>query len=90
MTQQQTVARHIVQYGYLTRNCAIGMYGITRLAAVVEAMKDKGIPIVSEPVMQGKKLVDYKYSYRGDYLERIRALAQANDLLERFGWKTRR
>lgn len=86
MTQQQIVARHILQYGSLTRNCAIGMYQITRLAAVVEAMKDKGLPILSEPIYQGKKLVDFKYYYREDFLTRMRALKQAQELLERFGW----
>lgn len=87
MTQMQTIARHMVEYGHITRNTAIGMYNITRLAAVVQKMEAKGIPIIAEPVMNGKRLVDYRYAYRPDYLERIRALKQANDLLERFGWK---
>lgn len=87
MTQMQTIARHMVEFGHITRNTAIGMYNITRLAAVIQKMEAKGIPIIAEPVMNGKRLVDYRYGYRPDYLERIRALKQANDLLERFGWK---
>lgn len=86
MAQLQTVARHIVQYGEITRNTAIGMYQITRLAAVVKKMNRKGIPIVSEPIMQGHRLVDWRYSYRTDYLERIRALKTASELLEQYGW----
>lgn len=88
MTQAQTVARHIMKFGDITRNTAIGMYQISRLAAVVKQLTRKGVPIVSEPVMQGKRLVDWRYSYRQDYLDRMRALVQANELLERHGWKT--
>lgn len=88
MTQQQTVARHIVQYGAITRNTAIGMYQISRLAAVVNGLVKLGVPIVSEPIIKGKRIVDWKYSYRQDYLDRIRALQKANSLLEQFGWKT--
>lgn len=87
MTQQQTVARHIVQFGEITRNTAIGMYQITRLAAVVKKMNRNGIPIISEPIMQGRRLVDWRYTYRADFLERIRAYKTANDLLEQYGWK---
>lgn len=86
MTQMQTIARHMVDYGHITRNTAIGMYRITRLAAVVQNMENKGVPIIAEPVMEGKKLVDYRYSYRPDFLERLRALKTAKELMERFGW----
>lgn len=88
MTQMHTLARHMVEYGHITRNQAIGMYGITRLAAVIHKMEAKGLPIVAEPVYEGKKLKDYKYSFRSDYLARIRALKKAHDLLEQYGWKT--
>lgn len=87
MTQMQTVARHIVQYGSITRNTAIGMYQITRLAAVVKQLAKLGIPIVSEAVMNGKRVVDWKYSYRQDHLDRLRAFQKANELLEQYGWK---
>lgn len=90
MTQMQTVAKHIVQYGCITRNTAIGMYSITRLAAVIKKMQNHGIPIIAEPVMKGRKLVDYKYTFRSDYLTRIRAIKQANELLERYGWHNRK
>jgi hypothetical protein len=90
MTQMQVVAKHIVQYGCITRNTAIGMYRITRLAAIIKKMQNKGIPIVAEPVMRGRELVDYKYSYRSDYLERLQALRQANDLMERYGWNSKK
>lgn len=87
MTQMQTVARHIVQYGYITRITAIGMYQITRLAAVTKRLSKLGVPIVSEAVKQNGKVVDWKYSYRQDYLDKLRALQKANSLLEQFGWK---
>lgn len=90
MTQMQTIAKHIVQYGHITRNQAIGMYQITRLAAVVKKMENKGIPVVAEPVLRGKRLVDYKYSYRSDYLTRLRALKKANELLEQHGWMNKK
>jgi hypothetical protein len=64
MTQMHTVARHIVKYGHITRNTAIGMHHITRLAAVMKRMESHGVPVIAEPVMVGRKLVDYKYSYR--------------------------
>lgn len=86
MTQMHTLARHMVEYGHVTRNTAIGMYGITRLAAVIQKMEAKGLPIIAEPIYDGKKLKDYKYSFREDYLARIRALKKANDLLEQHGW----
>jgi hypothetical protein len=86
----QVIAKHMLQYGHITRNTAIGMYQITRLAAVIDRMRSAGVPIIAEPVMKGKKLVDYKYAYRPDYLERIRALQQANALLERYGWTARK
>ena len=86
MTQMQTIAKHMVDYGHITRNTAIGMYQITRLAAVIQKMEAHGVPIIAEPVMQGKRLVDYRYSYRPDFLERLRAIKTANELLERYGW----
>lgn len=90
MTQLQTVARHIVQYGAITRTTAIGMYQISRLAAVAKRLAQRGVPIVSESVKKDGKVVDWKYSYRQDYLDRIRALQKANDLLEQYGWKKAR
>lgn len=87
MTQLQQVARHIVQYGEITRNTAIGMYQITRLAAVTHEMFKRGIPVISEPIYQGRRIVDWRYTYRTDYLERLRALKTAAELLERFGWQ---
>lgn len=90
MTQMQVIAKHMLQYGHITRNTAIGMYQITRLAAVIDRMRTSGVPIIAEPVMKDNKLVDYKYSYRPDYLERVRALQKAHALLERFGWTTKK
>jgi hypothetical protein len=87
MTQMQVVAKHILQYGAITRNTAIGMYQISRLAAVANRLAKQGVPITSEPVFKGGKVVDWKYAYRQDYLDRIRALVKANALLEQHGWK---
>lgn len=87
MTQQQQVALHIVKFGSITRNTAIGMYQISRLAAVVNALAKRGVPIVSEPIYRAKRIVDWKYSYRQDFLDRLRALQKANELLEQYGWK---
>lgn len=90
MTQLQQVARHIVKHGEITRNTAIGMYRITRLAAVVKKMHKAGIPVISEAIYdKHKTLVDWRYTYREDYLERIRALKTAADLLEQYGWNKR-
>jgi hypothetical protein len=86
MTQMQTIAKHMVEYGHITRNTAIGMYQITRLAAVIQKMEAHGVPIVAEPIKVGKRLVDYRYAYRPDFLERLRAIKTANELLERYGW----
>jgi hypothetical protein len=90
MTQMHTVARHIIKYGHITRNTAIGMHRITRLAAVIKRMENHGVPVIAEPVMVGRKLVDYKYSYRTDFLERIRALDTAELLLEQYGWNNKK
>lgn len=87
MTQLQTVAKHIVQYGEITRNTAIGMYRITRLAAVAKRLKQLGVPVMAEAIKQGKRVVDYRYTYRQDYLDKIRALKKANELLVAHGWK---
>lgn len=87
MTQAQTVARHIVQYGDITRNTAIGMYQISRLAAVIKQLQARGVPILSEAVKKDGKVVDWKYSYRQDYLDKLRALQRANAILEQYGWK---
>jgi len=51
MTQMQTIAKHMVEYGHITRNTAIGMYQITRLAAVIQKMEAHGVPIIAEPVI---------------------------------------
>lgn len=86
MTQAQTIARHIVKYGEITRNQSIGLYRITRLAAVVKQLAEKGVPIISEAIKDNGRVVDWRYTYRTDYLERIRGLAKAQELLERYSW----
>lgn len=78
-TQRQIVTEHILKYGHITRNEAIGMYGITRLAAIMHHMaKEYKVPVISQ---QKKK--DYSYTFRYDFLNRIRELKQAKDLMEK-------
>jgi len=48
MTQSQTVLNHLTNNRKLTSIEAIGLYGITRLAAVVHLLKKQGFEITAE------------------------------------------
>jgi len=47
MTQSQQVMQHLNTGRSLTSIEAIGLYGITRLAAVVHTLTTKGVPIIA-------------------------------------------
>ena len=75
--QRQVVTEHILKYGHITRNEAIGMYGITRLAAVVHDMaKRYHVPIISK-----QENMDYSYSFRWDFLAKVRDIKHAAELM---------
>lgn len=70
-TQMGKVFRHMMKYGYLTRNEAIGIYRITRLAAVIQRIEARGFPIIAEHIPDG----DYKYTLRQDVRYKLLELA---------------
>ncbi|MCX4024771.1 helix-turn-helix domain-containing protein [Spartinivicinus marinus] len=77
--QRQIVTEHILKYGHITRNEAIGMYGITRLAAVVHDMtKNYDVPIIAK-----QEDTDYSYSFRWDFLDKVRDIKHARDLMHK-------
>jgi hypothetical protein len=45
MTQTQTVLNHLTNNRKLTSIEAIGLYGITRLAAVIHTLKSQGLDV---------------------------------------------
>lgn len=50
MTQAQQVESYLASKGTITSVTAIGMYGITRLAAVIHTMNKKGANIRSRQI----------------------------------------
>jgi len=45
MTQIQTILEHLQTQGKITSATAIGVYGITRLAAVIDKLTKQGVKI---------------------------------------------
>jgi len=62
MTQVQKVMNHLTKRGSITSATAIGMYGISRLASVINRLRAKGITV--EPHyfqgVNGNRVAEYK------------------------------
>ena len=62
MTQSQQIMQHLRTGRSITSIEAIGLYGITRLAAVVHTLTSEGVPIISTPKMGVRKRKYASYS----------------------------
>ena len=66
MTQYEAVLRFLEEEGTITSMQAFSELGITRLAAVIFTLKEKGYPIEKEDIIvrnrYGKNVVFAKYS----------------------------
>ena len=62
MSQAQTVATHLKTYNSISALEAQSNYQIWRLAAVINRLRDKGIPIVMQmkTAPNGAKYAEYK------------------------------
>lgn len=54
MTQEQQVLKHIERYGKITSMKAFERYGITRLAARIHNLREKGYPIKTDTITNNK------------------------------------
>lgn len=61
MTQADVISKHLRTNKKITSVEAIGLYGITRLAAVIERMKSNGVAIHTE-VKKGVRATYAEYS----------------------------
>ncbi len=48
MTQLDKINNHLISHGQITSITAIGLYGVTRLAAVINKLKAEGATIKTE------------------------------------------
>mgnify|MGYP003384499583 CR=1 FL=1 len=62
MTQSKQIMNHLQTGRSITSIEAIGLYGITRLAAVVHGLTTEGVPIVSTMKMGVRKRKYASYS----------------------------
>lgn len=84
LTQKQVVFNHVIKYGSISRNEAIGLYRITRLAAVIFEMAKDGLEFSRE----GPKRKDYRYTPKNsELLAEIRDLRTAKELTEKHGYR---
>jgi len=61
MTQSETIVSHLKQYGSITPLEALTRYGIMRLAARVNELRNEGIDIVSDlKVHDGRRYASYR------------------------------
>ncbi|MCX4025650.1 hypothetical protein H0A36_22145 [Endozoicomonas sp. SM1973] len=67
--QRQIISEHILKYGHITRNEAIGLYRITRLAAVIHSIAK----ITNASFIKEERDGDYVYSLPWPYIEELRA-----------------
>ena len=62
MTQAEKVMKHLKSRGSITSATAIGMYGISRLASVINRIRAKGVTV--EPYyfqgVNGTRVAEYK------------------------------
>ena len=54
MTQEQQVLKHIERYGKITSMKAFERYGITRLAARIHNLREKGYRIRTDTITNNK------------------------------------
>jgi hypothetical protein len=54
MTQEMQVLKHITRYGKITSMKAFEKYGITRLAARIHTLRNKGYVINTTTISNGK------------------------------------
>jgi len=60
MTQSETIVSHLKQYGSITPLEALTRYGIMRLAARVNELRNGGFPITSNiKVHDGRRYASY-------------------------------
>ena len=83
MNQREKVLEHLIKYGSITRNEAIGTYRITRLAEYARQLKDMGIQLIRS--YEGKNKDDYRYTVPEDKLEAMRAARKAKEFANRYG-----
>jgi len=83
MTQLEKVLEHLIKYGSITRNEAIGTYHITRLAEYCRQLKTKGIELIRS--YEGKNKNDYRYTVPEHKLEIMRQAKQAKEFATRYG-----
>lgn len=69
MTQCERILRHLRDYGSITQAEAQAEYGVTRLAARIDNLRERGHAIKSE-LVQGKNRYGEKTRYARYTLER--------------------
>lgn len=82
-TQKQKIMRHLIKYGSITRNEAIGIYSITRLAEYMRQLKAEGVTVIREYL--GKNKADYRYTVSEDHLDMMRSAKQAKEFADTYG-----